>query len=107
MRRLVIESNIEEIANMLIERREKGEQPTLFLGARTGGLFRNKILYEVLKQFSLLNFDSLSDSEQFQECHAVLTSTLFTERERHDVLVGALGPLTYREEDRLLSGLVG
>ncbi len=102
----VKETNIEEIAGMLVEHRSQGKHPILFLGARAGGVFRNAYLYETLKQFSLLNFDKLSSAEQFRECYRVLTSKYFDETTRHEILVNALGPLTYRHEDRLLSGLV-
>ncbi len=102
----VKETNIEEIAGMLVEHRSQGKHPILFLGARAGGVFRNAYLYETLKQFSLLNFDKLSGAEQFRECYRVLTSKYFDEITRHEILVNALGPLTYRHEDRLLSGLV-
>ncbi len=67
------ETNVEEIAEELKTRRKQGQRTTLFLGSRTGGLFGNEYLYEMLKQFSLLNFDTLSNIEKFRECYYVLS----------------------------------
>lgn len=99
------EINIEEISRTLETRRDHGQRTVLFLGARAGGLFRNEYLYEIMKKFSLLNFDTLSNEDKFKECYRVL-STRFSKTEINDILVGALGPLRYREEDKLLTGLV-
>jgi hypothetical protein len=99
------ETTIEEIAKTLVTRRERDQRPVLFLGARAGGLFGNEYLYEMLKNFSLLNFDTLSNVDKFRECYYVLNRH-FTESERHNILVGALATLTYREEDKLLAELV-
>ena len=101
----VTPTNIEAIADALVTGREQGQRPVLFLGARTGGLFGNEYFYEMLKNFSLLNFDALSNLDKFRECYYVL-KTRFTERERHNILVGALATLMYREEDKLLAELV-
>src|SRR5436309_7795358 len=100
-----IETNIEEIARALTAQREQGQRIVLFLGARAGGLFGNEFLYETLKNFSLLDFNTLSDVEKFRESYYVLNKH-FTESERHNILVGALATLRYREEDKLLAELV-
>lgn len=98
------EADVKAIAEMLLFQREKGQRAVLFLGARTGGLFANEYFYETLQQFSLLNFDLLSNAGKFEECHSVLRG--FTEIEKHNILVGALSTLRYREEDKLLVSLV-
>src|SRR5437016_762787 len=105
MSRLAIETNIEEIASALVTQRDLGQRTVLFLGARAGGLFGNEFLYETLKNFSLLNFDILSNVDKFRECYNVL-SKHFTESEKHNILVGALATLRYKEEDKLLAELV-
>src|SRR2546423_13557710 len=105
MSRLAIETNIEEIASALVTQRDLGQRTVLFLGARAGGLFRNEYFYETLKQFSLLNFDNLSNVDKFKECYYVLNKH-FTETERHNILVAALATLRYREEDKFLAKLV-
>ncbi len=99
------EINVEEIARKLTTRRDQGQRTTLFLGSRTGGLFGNEYFYDTLKQFSLLNFDTLSNIEKFRECYYVLRKH-FTAMERRDILVGALATLRYREEDKLLAELI-
>lgn len=99
------ETNLEEIARTLMMRRDQGQRPVLFLGARAGGLFGNEYLYDTLKNFSLLNFDTLSNVDKFRECYYVL-NIHFTESERHNILVGAMAALRYREEDKLLAELV-
>lgn len=99
------ETNVEEIANELKMRRNQGQRTTLFLGSRTGGLFDNEYFYETLKQFSLLNFDTLSNIDKFRECYYVLLKH-FKEIERHNILVGTLATLRYREEDELLAALI-
>jgi TIR domain/SIR2-like domain len=99
------ETNVEEIARELKTRRDQGQRTVLFLGSRTGGLYGNEYLYETLKQFSLLNFDSLSNIDKFRECYYVL-SKHFTEMERQNILVGALATLRYKEEDKLLAELI-
>src|SRR5437868_1356853 len=105
MSRSVTETTIEEIARTLTTRRGQGQRIALFLGARAGGLFGNRFLYDTLKQFSLLDFDTLSNVEKFRECYYVLNKH-FKKSERHDILVGALATLRYREEDKLLAELV-
>src|SRR5947209_1979768 len=105
MSRSAAETSIEEIARALATRRDQGQPTVLFLGARAGGLFGNEFLYDTLKNFSLLNFDILSNVEKFRECYHVL-STYFTESDSQNILVGALAALRYREEDKLLTELV-
>src|SRR5437016_7248611 len=99
------ETNIAEIARELMIRKVQGQRTILFLGSRTGGLFGNEYLYETLKQFSLLNFDILSSTDKFKECYSVL-SKHFTQTERHNILLGTLAALRYREEDKLLAELI-
>jgi hypothetical protein len=103
----VTETNIKEIARVLATRRDQNRRTVLFLGARAGGLFGNGYLYEMLKQFSFLNFDnpSILNVDKFRECYYVLNKR-FTEVERHNILVGALAALGYREEDKILAELV-
>src|SRR6266581_1516154 len=105
MSRQATETSIEEIARALVTQRDQGQRTVLFLGAKAGGLFGNKYLYETLKKFSLLSFDNLSNEDKFKACYRVL-SRHFSEREIHDILLGALGPLKYREEDKLLVELI-
>src|SRR5437660_12385720 len=105
MSRSVQETNVAEIARELTTRRDQGQRTVLFLGSRVGGLFGNEYLYETLKQFSLLNFDNLSYTDKFRECSSILHKR-FTERERHNILVGALAALLYKEEDKLLADLI-
>ena len=96
--------NVKEMANVLSDRRDQGQRIVLFLGASTGALFGNKYLYELLNQFSLRNFASLSNAVKFAECYANLSR--FRETERHKILVGAMAALSYREEDKILAQLV-
>lgn len=111
MSKSVQETSVSEIARELVKRREQGQRTILFLGSRTGGLFGNEYLHEMLKQFSLLNFDTLSNVDKFRECYYVL-SKHFTEAKRHDILVEALAKLKHldklkcREEDGLLARLL-
>src|SRR6266516_1274469 len=98
-------TTIEEIARTLATRRDQGKPMVLFLGVRAGGLFGNEFLYDTLKNFSLLDFNTLSNVEKFRESYYVLNKH-FTESERHNILVGALATLRYREEDKLLAELV-
>src|SRR5256885_10289459 len=99
------ETNIEEVASALASRREQGQRTVLFLGSRAGGLFGNEFLYETLKQFSLVSFNKLSKEEKFKACYDVLNKQ-FTDNDRHDILVGTLATLRYREEDELLAALI-
>lgn len=105
MFRPVSGTNIEEIATALAKGRDRGQRTVLFLGSRAGGLFGNEFLYDTLKDFSLLDFSTLSNIEKFRESYYVLNKH-FTEGERHNILVGALATLTYKEEDKLLAELV-
>lgn len=105
MSRSVQETSVAEIAKELVRRRDRGQRTILFLGSRTGGLFGNQYLYETLKQFSLLNFDTLSSTDKFRECYYALRKH-FTAIERHNILVGALATRRYREEDWLLARLL-
>src|SRR2546421_12243882 len=100
-----METSIKEIARALATQKDQGQRAVLFLGARAGGLFGNEFLYDTLNNFSLLNFDALSDVDKFKECYYVLNKH-FTESERHNILVGALATLRYREEDKFLAKLV-
>ncbi len=99
------ETNVAAIANSLRSIRGEHQRLTLFLGSRAGGLFNNKHLYMTLERFSLRDFDGLSNIERFDECYKVL-SKCFSETERHDIIVGALSSLRYREEDEILAELV-
>lgn len=105
MSRLATETSIEEIASVLARQRDQGQCAVLFLGARAGGLFGNEHLYGTLKNFSPLNFYNLSNKDRFKECYRCL-SKHFSENEIHNILVDALGPLKYREEDKFLTGLI-
>jgi TIR domain len=107
MSREIVEHTIEKIAEMLVERRERGKQPVLFLGTRAGGLFSNRVLlYEELKGCGLVDLARLPDSKRFQECYSILTGRFVDESGQRGLLATIAGPLAYREEDRLLSGLV-
>ncbi len=99
---------IHEIAHSLKIRQGASSSTVLFLGARAGGLFGNGVLYENIKGFrySTTNFDTLPDTEQFQECYRVLEDR-FNESNRHDVLTVSLKKgVNYRSEDDCLAELV-
>jgi TIR domain/SIR2-like domain len=105
MSKSVQETSVEEIARELISRRDQGLRPVLFLGSQIGGLYNNKFLYEILRQFSNVNFDFLSDPHKFRECYTIL-SKHFNEQERYNILIKALTALKYREEDKRLARLI-
>ena len=105
MSQRAVQTSIEEIAEMLSAKRYQKPGIVLLLGSRAGALFGNEYLYETLQKFSLSNFHELSNDGKFKDCSDVL-SKYFSESEKRDILVGALGPLRYREEDRQLAGLV-
>jgi hypothetical protein len=102
-----METSVLEIATFLKTRKSVNNRTVLFLGARAGGLFRNPILYESIKNFSKSTFDELSESDQFHECYTVLSdANRFTEIDVYDILLASLNQSTDREEDKLLVSLV-
>jgi hypothetical protein len=100
------EVTVATIAASLKAARGQHKRPVLFLGSRTGGLYRNENLYETLKVFSFRRFDSLSNLEKFEECHKILYSKYFNEDERYHLMMSALSSFWYREEDKILATLV-
>ncbi len=82
--------SIQAMAQLLrIRKHMKG--PTLFLGARTGGLFRSPALYNNLQKFSLRDFSRLNDFEKFAECFRQLSQAEnFSETDIDSFLTTAL-----------------
>ncbi len=105
MSRPASQTNVVTIADSLKAGKKQQQRPILFLGARAGGLFDSRYLYETLQQFSFLSFANLSTMDKFAECHSILQK-YFNKNEIHDILIGALSSLKYREEDELLARLV-
>jgi len=65
--------DVEYIAKTLSAKKGAG-QTILFLGARTGSLFRRNTLVEKLKQDSILDLSKLAPVERFRECFKILES---------------------------------
>src|SRR6266566_1479658 len=77
----------------------------LFLGSRTGSLFDNEFLYNLLKDFSPKNFEKLSNIEIFHECYNIMKTRL-SERDTNAALESALRSVKDREEDKTLAELI-
>jgi hypothetical protein len=67
------EFNVEYMARMLKIRKNAGGPPTvLFLGSRTGSLFRHSFLADLLTAFSNRNLSNMTPVERFHECYRIL-----------------------------------
>jgi hypothetical protein len=100
---------IPDMANMLKVRKELNQQTVLVLGSRTGGLFRSEKLYETLKLFGDPSFTSLPRSQQFGECHHLLTRRNrpgFSETDIDTILTEALRDIDITDADICLAELV-
>lgn len=95
-----------EIAKWFQRRKQLNRRTVLVLGARAGGLFRSNYLYEELQFFSTRAFNNLSRLEQFRECYSILTGSLFSEMDLHNILRAALQKLTIARADVCLAELV-
>jgi hypothetical protein len=96
----------QELAQLLkIRKHTKG--PTLFLGARTGGLFRSPALYNNLQKFSLRDFSLLDDFGRFAECFRQLSrSEDFSETDIHGFLKTALRDISATYTDIFVADLL-
>ena len=102
----VPESTIVEMARML-EMRGKGGHPTvLFLGGRTGGLFRSQNLYKIIRPFAIRTLNGLSRTEQFGECFKVLREKGFGETELDIIFTASLEGLEVSRADSCLAELI-
>jgi ssDNA-specific exonuclease RecJ len=98
--------DIEELAGLL-DLRKVNDQPTvLLLGARAGGLFRNRRIYDNLERFSHRDFRTLSRIEQFSECYTILTRRQFSETDIHSILRTAVRDLAVTRTDVYLAELI-
>src|SRR6266516_2284533 len=97
-------TSVKNVADRLREKKQYG-CTSLFLGARTGGLFRNQTFYKYLRGYSLLNFNELSEIGKFQECYRVLKEHI-NEKDTRVILTESLKSIAYREEDALLAELI-
>lgn len=90
MERETSEFSIQKMAQLLKVRKHTG-RTALFLGARTGGLFRSQLFYDSLQDFSLHDFSLLNTFERFAECYRVLIKPReFGETDIDSILTGAL-----------------
>ena len=100
------EVQVTDIAKWLERRKDAGRSTVLFLGARTGGLFRSKMLYGTVQYFSLRAFNNMSRLEQFDECYRVLREQDLSKSEIDTILIAALQGLQITETDISLAELV-
>lgn len=98
------ESNVTEMANWLKMRKSANRRTVLFLGARTGGLFRSKDFYDQAQQWSNRAFNELSQIEQFGECYQVLNH--FSESDLDGFFTLSLKNVGTSEADACVTELV-
>jgi hypothetical protein len=83
--------SIQKMVQLLNMRKNMKRRTILFLGARTGGLFRSQAFYKDLKPFSLRDFSDMDDFEKFAECYRLLSrSEDFSETDIDTILTNAL-----------------
>ena len=97
---------VKDMARWLQENKDAGRSTVLFLGARTGGLFRSKTLYDEVKYFSSRAFNSMSQIERFGECCRVLLEEDLRRSEIETILFKSLKGLQITETDISLAELV-
>ncbi len=100
------ELNVTDVARLLEVRKNAHRSTVLFLGARTGGLFRSRILYETCQMFSARSFYNLSQIEQFGECYRVLNQEHFSGIDIDTILHTSLHYPQISEADLCLAELV-
>lgn len=99
--------SIQKIVQLLNVRKHMKGRATLFLGTRTGGLFRSQALYSNLQQFSLRDFSLLDDFEKFAECFRLLSrSGEFSETDIDSILKAALRDVSATYIDICLAELL-
>jgi len=77
---------IADIANRLKLRKNIQGTTALFLGAKTGGLFRSSRLYNVLSPFGQSNLPSLTPLERYREYYKILCAPFFSPQDIYPVL---------------------
>ena len=102
----ILKVNIADIAHALKMRKNSNQSTVLFLGSRAGVLFRSQPFYEIMKQYSTRNFNTLSHQEQFGECYKLLQQDRFGKREIHSILTQSLREIAPTEANICLAGLV-
>jgi hypothetical protein len=101
-----IQSDIPEIAHLLAMRRASFHPTVLFLGARSGGLFRSLAFSGAMERFSTRNFAFLSPQDQFAESYRVLHALQSSENELYSHLKEFLRDVTITDADICLAELV-
>lgn len=97
--------NIQEMAQWL-EMRKMGRYPTvLFLGARSGGLFRSSAFFNTMEGFSTRSFANLSHRERFAECYQILNGLRSSEAELDNILNRFLQDVELTDADVCLADL--
>lgn len=98
------EITLKGIVDLMQSRRD--QRFKLFLGAKAGIFFENEGLYDLIKQYSTVTFDTLESAEKFQTCYRILENN-FSERDRDSVLSQSLGAnANYRLEDDYLGAMI-
>ena len=100
------EIQVTDIARWLQNSKDAGRSTLLFLGARTGGLFRSKTLYGTVQYFSSRAFNNMSRIEQFAECCRILLEEDLSRSEIDTILTASLQGLQITETDVSLAELV-
>lgn len=107
MARETSDFSIQKIVQLLKVRKHMKGRATLFLGARTSGLFRSQSLYTSLQQFSLRDFSQLDGFEKFAECFLMLSRTEeFSETDIDSILTAALQDISANYIDICLAELL-
>ncbi len=103
-----LEANFIELIKLFEMRKVTGRRTVLFLGARAGGLFRSKSLYQDIQGFGIdiSNFNKLSRTGQFGECYPLLERLRYSESDMDGFLTKYLQNLDISEADTCLAELV-
>ena len=100
-------STIADMAYLLKSRKDNRNPTVLFVGARAGGLFRSRELYNLGQLYTNRpSFRRLPLSEQFSECFKVLMSDRLGEADRHNLLIDSLRNQSFSPADVALASLV-
>lgn len=98
---------IQKMAQLLKVRKHTHGHTVLFLGARTGGLFRSQFFYNSLQDFSLRDFSKLNGFERFEECYHVLNRPgNFVETDIDRILTASLRGVSTIYADLRLADLI-
>ncbi len=105
---MVKKKSIVEIAEDLVERRNKNKKTVLILGSQAGALYRSPQFCDEWSPLSKRNVDEMTPNQRFRECYSLLQSEKKRNgwRDLKNTLIQSIKPLHHDMADVSLATLV-